>query len=89
MTLDASSQSQNPFGASYTGNLDATIKAVETVDNCIGDITTEIHLRGGKIPDNGHLLPPSDVSQAVVYALAQVQHHTQTYRFTHVLERFV
>ena len=33
----------------HTGNLDATIKAVETVDNCIGDITKEIKKINGTI----------------------------------------
>ena len=39
----------NPDMVGHTGNLDATIKAVETVDNCIGDITTEIKKINGTI----------------------------------------
>jgi NADP-dependent 3-hydroxy acid dehydrogenase YdfG len=39
-----------------------------------GDISTEKHLRiASDAPSNGNVLPPHDVSQAVIYALAQPQ----------------
>lgn len=39
----------NPDMVGHTGNLEATIKAIETVDNCLGEIVAQILNKKGKI----------------------------------------
>lgn len=68
----------NPDMVGHTGDLKATIKAIETVDSCLGEVVNEALNHGGKLlvtADHGNsemMLEPSDGSVVTAHTTNKV-----------------